>query len=274
MKEIEPMIMLYSPKFLLHLCSSQLKQNISLLFLWTNKKLHYLSVKLFILQAIVAIPSLLSSATAQNQRPSAGTWLSVHLPLQLNARWQIQNDLNYRTLGNTTAALQHLHRFGLRYFINDKWSVTAGAAFSFTRTSFTKQNKEFAKEFRYWQELNYKTNLNPKLQLQIRTRAEERSFSATSSKAAFHALRYRIKPQLLQKFSAKWALLIADEYMQQHAHNSWSFDQNRLIANGVYYFNKSTQLQAGYMWLRLPANTSQHILTLTYYKTISLHAKQ
>jgi hypothetical protein len=42
----------------------------------------------------------------------------------------------------------------------------------------------------------------------------------------------------------------------------------------VYYINKPTQIQAGYMWLLLPANTSQHIFTLTIYKTISLHGKQ
>jgi len=42
---------------------------------------------------------------------------------------------------------QHLHRFGLRYFVDNNWSGNIGGAFSFTRTSFTKENDEFAKEF-------------------------------------------------------------------------------------------------------------------------------
>jgi len=220
------------------------------------------------------IPSIVVSFIAQGQRPSTGIWLSVHLPVQLNQHWQVQNDFNYRTLGNSTAALQHLHRFGLRYFVNNNWGATAGAAFCFTRTSFTKENDEFGKEFRWWQEVNYKTATTPNQQWQLRIRTEERSFAATNDNAAYHAFRYRIKPQLLQQFSKNWALLLADEYMQQHTGNSWHFNQNRLIINAVYFFNKPTQLQAGYMWLRLPANASQHILTLTFYKTISLYAKQ
>jgi len=235
--------------------------------------LHYLSAKFEVRRVKFIIPSLFISFIAQGQRPSTGTWLSVHLPLQLNNHWQIQNDINYRTLGNTPSALQHLHRFGLRYFFTPNWSATAGAAFSFTRTSFTKENDEFAKEFRWWQEVNYKTATKNQ-QWQLRVRSEERTFAATNEKAGYHAFRYRIKPQLLQQISSKWALLVADEYMQQHSNNNWHFDQNRLIINAVYFFNKPTQLQAGYMWLRLPANVSQHILTLTFYKTISLHAKQ
>ena len=218
--------------------------------------------------------SLLISFKAFSQRPPTGIWFNVQLPLQLNNKWQIPTDFNYRTLGNSTAPLQQLHRIGLRYNFTKNWNATVGAALSYTRTTFTKQNKEFAKEFRYWQEINYKKALTNKLQTQVRIRTEERFFSTTSSKAAFHAFRYRIKTQLLQKFSEKWGLLAADEYMQQHTNNTWSFDQNRFIVNGVYYFNKPTQFQAGYMWLRWPAHSSQHILTLSFLKTISLHAKQ
>ena len=226
------------------------------------------------LRILFILPLIVVSFVVQGQRPATGIWLSAHLPVQINRHWQVQNDFNYRTLGNSSAALQNLHRFGLRYFVDNNWSATVGAAFSFTRTSFSKENDEFAKEFRWWQEVNYKTSTSKNQQWQLRVRTEERSFAATDSKAAYHAFRYRIKPQLLQQFSKKWGLLVADEYMQQHSNNNWHFDQNRLIINAVYFFNKPTQLQAGYMWYRLPANTSQHILTLTFYKTISLHARQ
>jgi hypothetical protein len=225
-------------------------------------------------RSVIFMASLVISVNAFSQRPSTGIWFNVQLPLQLNNKWQIPNDFNYRTLGSSVTALQHLHRIGLRYNFTKNWSATAGIGLSYTRTTFSKQNTEFAKEFRYWQEINYKTALTNKLQAQVRIRTEERSFSATSTKAAFHAFRYRIKPQLLQKFSEKWGLLVADEYMQQHANNKWSFDQNRFIVSGIYYFNKPTQFQAGYMWLRWPAHSSQHILTLSFLKTISLHAKQ
>lgn len=203
------------------------------------------------------------------QRPSTGAWFSVQLPVQLSSKWQLPNDFNYRTLGNSIHALQHLYRAGIKYNFNKIWSATAGAAFSFTRTAFTTSSSEFAKEFRWWQELNYKKIFSQTTTGQLRIRTEERSFAATGSKAAFHAFRYRIKPYLQQKLSGKWGLLLANEYMQQLAHGSiWAFDQNRLIVNGTYAFNSHTQLQAGYMWLKWPANSSQHIVTVTFIKNI------
>ena len=220
------------------------------------------------------IISLLMQVQVYSQRPAAGNWLTAQIPVQLNAHWQIHTDFNYRTLGNSASALQQLHRFGLRYIFNTHWSTTFGGALASTRTTYSKENTEFAKEFRFWEELNYKTLLNKSLTFQTRVRTEERSFSATGSKAAYHAFRYRIKPQLQKQIAPKWALLIADEYMQQHAHNNWSFDQNRFIVNGIYFLNKQTQLQAGYMWLQWPQHAAQNIITLSFQKTIHLYAKQ
>ncbi|MFN8253261.1 MAG: DUF2490 domain-containing protein [Ferruginibacter sp.] len=219
----------------------------------------------------IVFVSLLPVFAYCQQRPSTGAWFSVQLPLQLSNKWQLPNDFNYRTLGNSFKTLQHLHRAGIRYNISHNWSVTAGAAFSFTRTSFSKSNTEFGKEFRWWQELNYKKPVTEKSTVQFRVRTEERSFSATHAKTAYHAFRYRLKPQLQQKIAGKWGLLFADEYMQQYANNTWSFDQNRLIINGTYALDKHSQLQAGYMWLQWPANSAQHILTLTFIKNIVIN---
>jgi hypothetical protein len=221
----------------------------------------------------IFMPLLFISVQLFSQRPPTGTWVNLQLPVKINNKWQIHNDASYRTLGNSTSALQHLYRTGIKYNITNSWSATAGIAFSFVRTSFTKQNHEFSKEYRFWQEVNYKTSLTQKLQLQTRLRAEERFFGATNTKSAYHAFRYRVRPQLQYKFCSKWAAFIADEYMQQHANSNWSFDQNRLMVSGIYFINTQTQLQAGYMWLRFPANSSQHIVNLTFQKTISLHAK-
>jgi Protein of unknown function (DUF2490) len=207
------------------------------------------------------------------QRPVTGMWLTLHLPVQINNKWQIHNEGGYRTLGNNIDPLQYLYRPGIRYAIDKHFNTAAGVAFFYTRTTFSKQNEEFAKEFRFWEEVNYKTDLVKNLQWLTRLRIEQRSFAATSTKAAYHAFRYRVRTQLQQKLSNRWAILLADEYMQQHAFNKWQFDQNRLIANAVYYFNPATQLQAGYMWLRWPAHSSQNILTVSFQKTISVHGK-
>jgi hypothetical protein len=207
------------------------------------------------------------------QRPATGIWANAIVPININSKWQIHNDVSYRTLGNSVSLLQYLHRTGIRYIINNNWSATLGVAVTFTRTSFTKENQEFAREVRLWQEVNYKTNLTKQLQLQARLRTEERWFEATNTKPSSNAFRYRLRAQLQQKITAKWAALIANEYMQQYAKSNWSFDQNRLLISGVYFLNAQTQLQAGYFWYRLPANTVQHIVNLTFQKTITLHGK-
>jgi hypothetical protein len=207
------------------------------------------------------------------QRPAAGNWLTVQLPVQLNTHWQIHTDFNFRTLGNSANALQRLHRVGLRYIFNKHWSTTIGGALASTRTTYSKENDVFAREFRFWEELNYKIAVGNGLTFQTRIRTEERSFAATASKEAYQAFRYRIKPQLQQQITPKWAVLVADEYMEQHAHNKWSFDQNRFIVNGIYLLNKQTQLQAGYMWLQWPQHSAQNIIMLSLQKNISLHAK-
>jgi Protein of unknown function (DUF2490) len=225
------------------------------------------------LKKIIIISSLLISTKAFTQRPPTGLWLTAQFPLHINNKWQVVNDFNYRTLGSSFNALQQLYRAGVKYNVNRHWSATAGAAVSFTRTSFTKVNKEFAKEFRWWQEVNYKNEFTKTTTAQLRIRTEERTFTATNSKAGFHAFRYRIRPQLQQKLSTHWSVFIANEYMQQHTKGKWSFDQNRFIINGIYAFKNKAQINAGYMWLLWPANSNQHILTIGFQKPISLHAK-
>jgi hypothetical protein len=221
------------------------------------------------LKKITTIPLLLFAVALFGQRPATGIWVTAVVPININSKWQIHNDVSYRTLGSSASLLQYLHRTGIRYTINPKWSTALGVAAIFNRSSFNKENKEL----RLWQEALYKTNLTKQLQLQARLRTEERWFEATNTKAAANAFRYRLRGQLQQKFSAKWAALIADEYMQQHTKGNWSFDQNRFIVSGVYAINAKTQIQAGYMWLRWSANSSQHLVNLTFQKTISLHAK-
>jgi hypothetical protein len=225
------------------------------------------------LKKIITIPLLLFATALFGQRPATGIWVTAVAPINISSKWQIHNDVSYRTLGSSASLLQYLHRTGIRYTVNSNWSVALGVAATFTRSSFNKENHEFAREIRLWQEVLYKTNITKQLQLQARLRTEERWFEATNTKASYNAFRYRLRSQLQQKITAKWAAVIANEYMQQHAKNNWSFDQNRLFISGVYFLNAQTQLQAGYFWYRLPINTVQHILNLTFQKTIALHGK-
>lgn len=201
-------------------------------------------------------------------------WLNANVPVSFTKKWQWHNDISYRTLGNSITPLQYEYRTGLRYNINAAWSVTAGTAFFFTKNDFIKAHKEFGKEFRLWQEAAYRKNITKPFQIYIRLRTEQRSFASTSTKAAYHANRYRIKLQPQYQFNKHWALQLADEYMQQSVNRFCNFDQNRLIINAVRLLPLQTTVSAGYMWVKRPQNISQHILNISFQKTISLHAKQ
>ena len=206
------------------------------------------------------------------QRPATGVWLILNAPVNFGSHWQMHNDASYSTLGSSVSALQYFYRTAIRYNFNKQWSTAGGIAFFFTRTSFTRLNDEFAHEFRLWEEMNHQHRINEKLHWQLRLRAEQRFFSVTRTKAKFTAYRFRFRTGLTQKLNDKWSLQLADEYMWQQALQSFRFDQNRLMLSGIYHFNKTTQIQPGYMWLKWP-NSDQHILTISFSKNFSFHGE-
>ncbi len=223
----------------------------------------------YILLIGLCFPLFLSA----QQRPEEGVWLTLNAPVDLSAKWQIHNDGSFRTLSISKEPLQYLYRTGLRYQFNESYSATAGVAFFFTRTSFNKDNDEFGSEFRTWQEFQSLQNINTSNRLQIRFRSEQRFFEATKRRAAFVAHRVRLRTGWQYDFTRHWSVLIADEYMQQYAMDDFTFDQNRVISSVIYRFNEDTQLQAGYMWLLWPQESSQHLVNITFQKRFQLYGK-
>jgi hypothetical protein len=207
---------------------------------------------------------------ANAQRTKTSLWFTVQTPVNFSKHWQWHNDGGYRTLGISAEPAQYYYRTGLRYNYDRPWSAAAGVAFFYTRTSFSDDNNEFGHEFRFWEEISHMHLFNEKLQGLFRFRTEQRFFAETSIKERYTGYRFRLRPGLNQKLNDRWSLQLTDEYMQQAAHDKFSFDQNRLTFSGIYHFNKTTQLQTGYMWLMWPKD-DQHILTITFTKNISIH---
>ncbi len=207
------------------------------------------------------------------QRPETGIWLTLYTPVNFSNHWQWVNDVGYRTLGISTSAIQYYYRTAARYNFNKQWTASAGVAFFFTRTKFTKENDAFGHEFRFWEEVNNTHQLNSKRQLLLRLRTEQRFFAATSVKDSYTGFRFRLRPGLNQKLNDKWSLQLTNEYMRQIANHKFSYDQNRLTISGIYHFNKTSQLQAGYLWLKWPKD-DQHILTITFTQNISVHGEK
>jgi hypothetical protein len=224
--------------------------------------------------SIITVSIFIVCNCVSAQRPNTGMWLTINTPVNISKKWQWHNDASYRTLGSSVAPLQYLYRTGIRYNFNDEWSSTLGVALFYTRNGFTKQNEEFGKEQRLWQELAYRKNITIPFQIYVRLRTEQRYFSTTTTSQAHHAFRYRVRVQLQQKFTQKFALQLANEYLQQRNGNLWQFDQNRSLINAVYFMNEQTNITVGYMYLLWPANSQQHILNINFQKMIQAHAKR
>ena len=210
---------------------------------------------------------LLSVQFSFAQQAQTLVWNTFQFPVKLSAKWQLHNDISYRTMGVSASAFQYTFRTGIRRFINEKWNVATGLAFFFTRTSFDKTNHEFGREFRLWQEAVKENKLNKKLSLFSRFRTEERFFAATSKKDESFALRFRYRMAVVQTLPNKWKVQLANEYMRQLTGGEFVFQQNRLGATAIYSVNTSIQLQAGYIWSKL-AMATQHFITCTITKTI------
>lgn len=204
------------------------------------------------------------------QIPSTGSWIALQLPVKINDKWQWHNDAGYRTLGASVSAYQFLYRTGVRYVANKNWSFATGTAFFYTRSSYQKYNSEFGREFRLWQELNAQHPVSKSILLQNRFRSEQRWFSATDNRDAYFGFRIRYRAAATKELSEKLSIQLANEYMRQQANNKFSFNQNRMMATALYKLSPSAQLQGGYMWLKWPSS-SQHIITFTLQKVISLH---
>jgi hypothetical protein len=216
------------------------------------------------------IAIIITAGRANAQRPETGGWLGLQWPVNFSKHWQWHNDAGYRTLGASVVPFQYLYRTGIRRNFSEQWSMAGGIAFFFSRISFSKTNDEFGSEFRFWEEVNRQHYINEKLQWQLRFRADQRFFAATSLKAKYTAYRFRLRTGLTQRINDNWSIQLADEYMQQQASQKFSFDQNRMILSGIYQLNQSAQLQGSYMWVVWPAE-DQHILIVSFIKNISFH---
>ncbi len=204
---------------------------------------------------------------ADAQQPKTAAWLGGQLQLKFSDKWAWHNDAGFRTVNTDFLTHQYLYRTGARYFVNKNMSIAAGGAIFFTRSSFDKTNHEFGRELRLWQEVFHQTNIHKSI-WQNRLTVEQRFFDDTKNKAGFTAHRFRIKTIFTKPVSKNWAVQLSDEYMRQYAHQTFAFDQNRVMLYGVYNSSATTSWRGGYMLLMLPANKTRHVLNINVQKTL------
>jgi Protein of unknown function (DUF2490) len=210
---------------------------------------------------------------AMAQQPSTTHWFGVQLPVAFNNHWQWWNEACYRTYGETIRLNQFFMRTGARYSFNENWSITACADKFFTKVTARKEDHEFGKETRFWQELNFQFPLKNNFIIQNRFRIEERFLEGTSKAESYHAFRFRYRLATMKKLSEKWSVQLGEEFLEQIAHDKIGFNLNRVSLSGIYQFRSTTQLQGIYYWSK-SAVMSQHIFSIVFQKKILFHPKK
>ena len=178
--------------------------------------------KLFIFIFCLSTKNLLA------QIPSTANWFGLQFRLNKPNKWELINDVGYRTIGMSTSCYTYYYRNGIRYKLNDTWNVAAGTAFFFTRSSYQKSNHEFGKEFRLWQDVTFRKPFWKTFALNDRFRIEERWFSSVSRKPAYFGFRLRERLTISKMLSEKWSLEVGDEYFQMLFNKKFQFNSNRL----------------------------------------------
>jgi hypothetical protein len=200
-------------------------------------------------------------------------WSSFSTPVRFSSRWQMPVDISYRTIGFSSSAYQYTFRTGVKRFINDVWSTAAGVALFFTRTSFEKTDHEFGREFRLWQDAAAEKGLKNRFVLQNRFRVEERFFAATEEKEKYLAIRLRYRVGLTKFLGEKFKVQLAEEYMEHYTSGQFNFQQNRIYFSVGCLLNKLTQIDAGYIWSRVP-DLNRHYMTMSFQRTILFHGNR
>jgi hypothetical protein len=200
-------------------------------------------------------------------------WTSISLPVRFSQKWQVPLDVSYRTLGFSSAAYQYTFRGGLRWRINKSWNTAAGVAKFFTRNSLKSSDDVFVPEFRLWQEVVAEKKLNQHYTLSNRLRIEERFFAATSESEKYTAIRLRYRLGIARLIKEKYKIQLAEEYMEHYSSDKFSFQQNRVYASFGLLLNALTQIDAGYIWSKIP-DLTRHYLTFSFQRTILFHGNR
>ena len=214
--------------------------------------------------------SCFSAHTILAQVPATTDWFGFQCRLNKDDKWEVINDVGYRTIGMSLSSYNYYYRNGIRYKLNDRWSVAGGTAFFFTRSSYLKSNHEFGREFRLWQDITLSLPFAKTFAINDRFRTEERWFNSVSNKAGYFGFRLRQRLTVTKALTEKWSVEIGDEYFRMLTDKKFLFNSNRILFSAVCKFRNQVQLQGGYIWLKLPS-ASQHVFTFNLQKTIMLH---
>ncbi|MDO8998265.1 MAG: DUF2490 domain-containing protein [Bacteroidota bacterium] len=207
-------------------------------------------------------------------------WLGYYNTININPKWSVNSDFQFRAKNWYHANSQVLGRTGLSYKFNDKITATSG----FAHFRFFINNESTRREWRPWQEILINDNLN-NLKISHRFRLEQRFNEKVKNNEPVneyqfnHRFRYRLDLRFpITKNEEKGKILyilIGNELMINAGKNITYnyFDQNRSYAGLNYELNKkiSLQLQYIHIWQQLSSGNTflmSEVIRFNLYHTI------
>ena len=178
--------------------------------------------------------------TVQSQENGPGNWLIYIGSKQLNSKWNLHHEIQYRNYNTLGDLEQLLIRTGLGYQLSPKTNLLLGYGYinseNFTRFA---DDQTTVEEHRIFQQIITKQHI-VKLGLQHRYRFEQR-FLESDFKTRF---RYFLGMNVPFK-NSKYYLSAYNEIFLNGESNV--FDRNRIYGGLGYQIDKGIKLELGYM---------------------------
>lgn len=198
---------------------------------------------------LLALLFFVTSSSLSAQQDEFGNWLMYFGTNRLSDDFSIHTEVQYRN--HTLAPVnieQLLLRTGLNYHIADNAILTAGYGYIASHDFESEQTEPESKEHRLFQQFIL-TNKLGRLKFEHRYRLEQRWVNEDYR----NRLRYRLMVFLpINKPTIEKGTLFLGVYDEIFVNTKNTFfDRNRLYAALGYQFNKTTQVQVGYLRQRV-----------------------
>jgi hypothetical protein len=176
----------------------------------------------------------------QSQEKGPGNWLIYIGSKQLNSKWNLHHEVQYRNYNAIGDLEQLLLRTGLGYNISEKSNLLLGYGYINSENYARNDQEKFTvEEHRIFQQFITKQNIG-KVTLQHRYRFEQR-FVESDFKTRF---RYFLSMNIPLK-NPKYYLSTYNEIFLNGSSNI--FDRNRVYGGFGYKLSKGIKFELGYM---------------------------
>ena len=206
---------------------------------------------------ICIIGTALISLSAASQENGLGNWLVYIGSKQLNSKWNLHHEIQYRNYNTLGDLEQLLIRTGLGYDIGSKSNILLGYGY-INSENFTENvnDQTTVEEHRIFQQFITKQTIGS-LSLQHRYRFEQR-FVESDFKTRF---RYFLGINLPFK-NPKYYLSAYNEIFLNGKSNV--FDRNRVYGGLGYKISKGVKLELGYMSQVFETSSRDQINIITF----------